>query len=1620
MEEKGTEEGKVNFAITLHKWIWRLLFLIVIIPFLLFLLLQIPAIQNWSVDRLASYFSEKMDTKVEIDKVDLSIWRGLELDGFYIEDQSGDTLLYSEHLEVGLQKSLFSVFSRELSLDDVRLINGKIHIVTEKNESKSNIEVLLASLGSKNKKDETEDSDPYNLDLKVVQLKNVHYQLEDHNEGQKQSFKILEGVVEFDKVNIPEGNIAIKRIFLDRPDIEITRSDQQVIINEATGEVDTISVETISDEKKNLLISLEELEILEGTFRRFDEMKSRNGEYPNSLDVSDMKLQDLNLKFTNIQYTDDLDILLGVEYFTMRDERGFIINEMSADTLSINNKGIDFKNFIFRSNNTSIENDMSITYRDFAEFENFNNRVFFKSDFDNAKIGLGDLTYFIKDLNNSEFFKNNKKRQVILDGKYYGRVNKLSGRNVKLYFDNGLQLEGSFDSRNISDGANALINVKVERLTTNVDFLEQLIPDFRTPNNFEKIGDFNFSGRFDGYFKDFVAYGSLNTELGKVDLDMRLDIKNGTRNANYSGEIDLVDFDLRSWTDDDNFGVVSFSSKVSNGSGLSLETAFADLNAKVESFDFKGYTYADFVLDGQLKKNKFEGVFSIEDDNANFEFDGNIELKEGRPFLDFQADINKLDLKKLRLVNEDLAISGALDINMDGKGIDDLVGDLVASHLKISRKDSIYVFDTISVMSTSRGINDRILEVYSEIGSASVEGSFQYKSLLNSVKKIAKDNYPFYTKKWSDANQFSDQDFDFDLHIIDSKNIFALAGVPSLSLKDFKAKGSVSNLDSEIAITSSMPYVGYNNYQIFGGQLNFNSIQSDGSLLMSIDSSMVGSKSFNPIDINADMNGDTINLNVSTDEIIDSLERLDVLIQFTPNDRGINLHLADNELIMLGNKWQFSPDNNIVLGNKYIDINNLSLTDDTKKIIVKDIDEEGLELVLENVDLAMANPFIDYDKMYFSGITNMSAKIYKMYSDAPVITGNVSIEEFFINDRNFGELAIDVSKTNFNPYEGIVSLIHPDHSIQSSIVFNQEKENLDAVVKARDFPIDIFEYIIGEGISETVGTVDIDASLSGPLADLDLKGDGLLKDGAVKVDYLGTKFFFDDQTIDISRYFLDITDQVITDPQGNVGVITGGIRHDLFRGFDMDLNISADNAIVMNTTKRENPLYYGFAQGNVSVDFEGPFDRANLLVNATTGPNTILNVPVSYYQEGYDESFVKFVDRNNLDNQEITIINSTDDYKIKGLTIEMNVNITQDAEMRIIFDESRQDILQGRGDGTVQMYIDRFGAFDVFGEYEIANGEYLFTSGDFVKKSFRIKPGGLIRWDGDPLNASLDIDADYTIRAPLAGFLAEYLPDVPQSPVVQEARSTQTTILTLDLQGTIFSPQINFDLSFPDLQGELKTYADSKLRTLRSNEIALNNQVAILIATGSFFNADGGGSNTDLLASAAGNTLSELVSNQLSNLITGLVNEALSDNGLISGIDFKVGLRNNLGVFSNTGGGALEFNEVEVDGRTKFKFLNERMSLKIGGNFVRNTDVIVGLGNYIAGNVVLEYFLTDERKLKVRVYGVSDIDFQSTSRRGKYGFGFGYRSEFGTLSEFQDGLNNAVKEVLEAGQDEQN
>jgi len=212
------------------------------------------------------------------------------------------------------------------------------------------------------------------------------------------------------------------------------------------------------------------------------------------------------------------------------------------------------------------------------------------------------------------------------------------------------------------------------------------------------------------------------------------------------------------------------------------------------------------------------------------------------------------------------------------------------------------------------------------------------------------------------------------------------------------------------------------------------------------------------------------------------------------------------------------------------------------------------------------------------------------------------------------------------------------------------------------------------------------------------------------------------------------------------------------------------------------------------------------------------------------------------------------------------------------------------------------------------------------------------------------------------------------------------------------------------------------MRTLQANQTELNSQVLGLIVFNSFLPS----SSSDIavgssdIGSAGIGTLSEFISSQASLLFTGLLNEVFADNGLISGFDFDIGLRkNSFNGVENTANG-LGPDEIEVNLKNRFKFLDERLSLDLGGNYVWDNVLNNGttIGNYFIGNFVVEYFLTDDRKLKLRMYGRYDFDEIEAVRRQRYGLGVGYRTEFGTLSDFKQTMSKTFKVVDAEGQNQ--
>ncbi|MBQ7963294.1 MAG: hypothetical protein IJ288_01830, partial [Alistipes sp.] len=139
---------------------------------MLTLVVELPSVQNFLVDRATSFVSKKLDTHVEIDHIRLGALGSVRVEGLYVEDYQQDTLIY-----VGRLKVFLSRFdgTRGITLRNGTIADAYLNI-RETPEGVMNIKQVVQRLS---KKDNDKKSD-FSLKVKDVLLQNVNVIIEQH------------------------------------------------------------------------------------------------------------------------------------------------------------------------------------------------------------------------------------------------------------------------------------------------------------------------------------------------------------------------------------------------------------------------------------------------------------------------------------------------------------------------------------------------------------------------------------------------------------------------------------------------------------------------------------------------------------------------------------------------------------------------------------------------------------------------------------------------------------------------------------------------------------------------------------------------------------------------------------------------------------------------------------------------------------------------------------------------------------------------------------------------------------------------------------------------------------------------------------------------------------------------------------------------------------------------------------------------------------------------------------------------------------------------------------------------------------------------------------------------
>jgi len=1589
---------------------------------LLFLLFQLPFVQNWMVDRVTRTLSQTLNTRVSIDEVRLSWMNRLKMENIYIEDFNCDTLLYGNHLYVDFTTNPLTLLRQGLTVERLELYGARFNLRRLEGEYRNNLQSMLEKLFAA-PGERKRDRKPFQMVLRSLNLRDVRFLQEDLVRGKREAYYVGDGYFRIEEMDLPGHYISLKRVRLKQPEIQLEKYPENPItqsLGAALADADTSRRDTLG-----WRFEIDKFKLSEGlfTFDNYQKAPEKRSP-PDQLDYDHLNVFDINIDIENFSFDNWLfqGHLRGV---TLEEKSGFVLNELSADDALVGPESTQLNGMRIVTPYSQIGDTLIFEYDQYEDYTDFPDRVEMDGRLNQARVAIRDIIKFAPGLNDNAFFRANRSEVIRIDGQMAGQVNNLRGRNLNLQLADGSRLVGRFNSRNLAKKNEEILNLRLQRLQTSMPTLRQLVPNLDLPSNFDKLGQLDFSGSFDGFFSDFVAYGDLRTDLGRAQLDMQMKLQGGRTQARYSGEMSLERFDLGRWTGDDNFGEVTISGRVIDGQGLTGESANATLTAQINSLVYRGYFYENAQIEGALKRNRFDGAFSIKDDNIDFNFNGEINLSREIPTYEFEAAVNKLDLQNLNLTKRQLVMGGAVDLNLRNKTLSELEGNLSVRNLRINhRGEEQYQVDSVVIESEfTDSTGNKRFSVDSDLMQANIEGRFDVTQLPDALLQYFVRNYPAFAKKLgipAADEPLKPHQFGYDIRLTNSKGINRLFAPALDTLKNLRLRGYYDNQKDSLLVDVSAPRLQLGQVEMEDIVLIFDALQGAGTMDFAVDSTTINGKTgFSPIIALSILNQDTIQFGLNyatpTRSYLDNLNLNGQL--FIVDSTDIQLEFDQSNLVILESIWNIEADNYVRIGQDTIDTQHFQLQRGDKRIRLETLGARGLKLSLLEMDFADLNPLLAYDPLQFSGHYDIYAQVNDVFN-LQELHFTASADTLFINGDDWGKLRLDVRGPDLKqPMESYLSLTKGASQILAEGAFNpttaevenptlqQQANYLDFQVTLSGFPLRFGEYFIGKEVSGITGAVDAKLRVNGLPEKPNIGGNITIADGGVTIDYLQTHYRFDQALIQVDNQIFDATGVRLFDRYGHPATIYGGIRHDHLRDFRIAAKLSTSRFLALDTEKEDNELFYGHALGKGEIWFTGDFQRTDIYANATVGDSTEFIIPVSSERDASDISFVRFVDKN-VNRRQTEPSNNPDE--LRGVRLEMDLTITDEAVAKIVFDEQAGDIIEGAGRGDIQIIVPRTGDFSMYGNYIIEEGDYLFTLYNLVNKDFRIRKGGRINWDGDPFGATIDLEAEYKdLEAPVANFLTEYLASAEADLKNEASKPTQVN-LTMDLEGQLLQPVINFDIGFPNLRGQLQNFTESKLRLLKQDQNELNKQVFGLIVAGQFIPS--GFSNfqgSEILY----NTVSEFLSNQLSLLITELFSEFIGEGEVLSSIDFDIAYNQYQSVDLGDGQNVNRGDELQL--RLKQNFFNDRLSILVGG------DIDIGgayrattgtSGTFVGNDLVIEYMLNRDRSLKLRVYQLLEPDVGG-GRRLEIGTGLSFRREFNSFSQFLNSLKLAFSKT---------
>lgn len=540
-------------------------------------------------------------------------------------------------------------------------------------------------------------------------------------------------------------------------------------------------------------------------------------ETPGKFNAKHVQLQNIIANISLKALSKD-SINLGIKRLSL-DEKvsGFSLKKMSLKLVA-NSRQTSIDNFAIELPETSLKLDtIHLIYDSLKAFDRFTEQVRFSFRTLPSQITLKDISPFLPAL--SHF-----KEPISLDMEVKGTVNQLTCSHLEITADNRqFRLKGDVALQDLSHPQDAYVFGTLSELTATtrgVGFLvRNLSHDYNgVPPVLERLGNVSFRGEVSGYFTDIVTYGQLHTDLGGVNMDLKLSSDKSKGLFAYSGAVKTTDYKLGKLLANEQLGEITFNLDV-HGRHVTDRLPVVELKGLIASVDYSRYRYENITLDGEYKQGGFNGKVALDDPNGSIYLNGDVNVSSRIPTFNFQAIINKLRPHDLNLTSKypDTEFSLKLRANFTGGSVDEMIGEINVDSLEFMSPEKQYFMNNMNIRASKQN-NENQLRLTSEFLTASVEGKFQYHTLPASILNIMRKYVPSLIlppKKPIETHN----NFQFDIHIYNTDILSTIFDIPLTVYTHSTLKGYFNDPLQRLRVEGYFPRLQYKNNFIESGMI---------------------------------------------------------------------------------------------------------------------------------------------------------------------------------------------------------------------------------------------------------------------------------------------------------------------------------------------------------------------------------------------------------------------------------------------------------------------------------------------------------------------------------------------------------------------------------------------------------------------------------------------------------------------------------------------------------------------------------------------------------------------------------------------------------------------------------